>query len=253
VKGLNPSLFYKSQYSFAMQYIPIKTRIFQPPQDDLFSVLDEALDGLEEGDIVAVSSKVVAIHEGNCLPAEGIDKKELVTKEAELCIPRTYWSSPLTIKHSAFIGTAGIDESNADGHYILLPKDPFVSAKNIYDYLTQRFAIKKIGVVITDSHSSPLRRGAAGVSIGWWGFKPTINHVGKPDLFGREFRIEVSNIADALAAGAGLVMGETDECQPVVIIRNTPNVTFVDADTKDELFVKFEDDTFRVLYEDFLT
>jgi dihydrofolate synthase / folylpolyglutamate synthase len=236
-----------------MQYIPVKTRIFQPPQDDLFAVLDESLADVREGDIVAISSKVVAIHEGNCLPVEGVDKKELVAQEAELCIPRTYWSSPLTIKHSAFIGTAGIDESNADGHYILLPQNPFISAKNIHHYLTSRFHIKNVGVVITDSHSSPLRRGAMGVAIGWWGFKPTINHVGKPDLFGRDFRIEVSNIADALAAGAGLVMGETNECQPVVIIRGTPDMTFVDTDTKDELFVSFEDDTFRVLYEDFLT
>ncbi len=236
-----------------MQYIPVKTRIMNPPQDDLFDVLDKALFDVQEGDIVAVSSKVVAIHEGNCVPVDSIDKKELVAKEAELCIPRTYWSSPLTIKHSAFIGTAGIDESNADGHYVLLPKDPFASAKSIHDYLTKRFAIKNIGVVITDSHSSPLRRGATGVAIGFWGFHPTINHVGKPDLFGREFRIEVSNIADALAAGAGLVMGETDECQPVVIIRDTPSVTFVDAHTKDELFVSFADDTLRVLYEDFLS
>jgi F420-0:gamma-glutamyl ligase len=235
-----------------MQYIPIKTRIMQPPKDDLFAVLDDSLTELKEGDIIAISSKVVAIHEGNCVPVEGIDKKELVAQEAELCIPRSYWSSPLTIKHSAFIGTAGIDESNADGHYILLPEAPFVSAKNIYTYLTERFDIKNIGVVITDSHSSPLRRGAMGVAIGWWGFKPSINHVGTPDLFGREFRIEVSNIADALAAGAGLVMGETDECQPVVIIRGTPSVTFIDTDTKDELFVRFEDDTFRVLYEGFL-
>lgn len=224
----------------------------KPPQDDLFSVLNEALSAIQEGDIIAVSSKVVAIHEGHCVPVDMVDKKELVAKEAELCIPRTYWSSPLTIKHSAFIGTAGIDESNADGHYVLLPKDPFVSAKNIHDYLTKRFQIKNVGVVITDSHSAPLRRGAAGVAIGWWGFHPTINHVGKPDLFGREFKIEVSNIADALASGAGLVMGETDECQPVVIIRGTPNTSFTDTDTKDELFVSFEDDTFRVLYEDFL-
>jgi F420-0:gamma-glutamyl ligase len=48
-------------------------------------------------------------------------------------------------------------------------------------------------------------------------------------------------------------MGETDECQPVVIVRDVPAVTFVDANTKNELFVSPEDDTFRVLYEDFLT
>lgn len=236
-----------------MQYIPIKTQILKPPQDDLFEVLDEALSGVLEGDIIVVSSKVVSIHEGNCIPVEEVDKKQLVQEEAELYIPRPYWPSPLTIKYSAFIGNAGLDESNANGHYVLLPRDPFSSAKEIYEYLAKRFCVSNIGVVITDSHSSPLRRGATGVAIGWWGFKPTINHVGKPDLFGREFRVEVSNIADAIAAGAGLVMGETNECQPVVIARGIPQVTFVTLDTKDELFVPFIDDTFRVLYEGFLS
>lgn len=235
-----------------MQYIPVKTRIMQPPQDDLFSVLEGVLVDIQEHDVIVISSKVISIHEGNCVPVGSVEKSELVKREAELMIPRTYWSSPLTVKHNAFIGTAGIDESNADGHYVLLPKDPFVSARNIYEYIKDRFCVKDVAVIITDSHSSPLRRGAMGVAIGWWGIAPTINHVGKPDLFGREFRIEVSNIADAIAAAAGLVMGETDECQPVVIARGVPGITFVDGSTKDELFVAPKDDTFRVLYEDFL-
>ncbi len=236
-----------------MQFIPFKTRILQPPQDDLFSVLDESLFKVREGDMVVVSSKVVSIHEGHCVLIEGSDKKALIAQESQISIPRSYWPSPLTVAHNAFIGTAGIDESNANGHYVLLPRDPFLSAKSIYEYLKERFAIKNIGVVITDSHSSPLRRGAMGVAIGWWGFAPTINHVGKPDLFGREFKIEVSNIADAIAAGAGLVMGETDECMPIVIVRDVPSITFEDKNTKDELFVAPKDDTFRVLYEGFLT
>lgn len=235
-----------------MLCIPIKTRVLQPPQDDLFAVLDDSLIGVEEGDIIAISSKVVSISEGNCVPVESVDKKELVAKEAELMIPRPYWPSPLTVKHSAFIGTAGIDESNANGHYILLPKEPFQSAENIHTYLKERFNVKNIGVIIVDSHSSPLRRGALCVSIGFWGFAPTINHVGEPDLFGREFKIEVTNLADALAASAGVVMGETDECQPVVIIRDVPKLTFTTEPMKDTLFVPFEDDTFRVLYENFL-
>ena len=236
-----------------MKFIPVKTRILQPPKDNLFLVLDESLLEVKEGDVVVVSSKVVSIHEGNCVLASGTDKKSLIAKEAQFSIPRPYWPSPLTVAHNAFIGTAGIDESNANGHYVLLPENPFLSAKYIYDYLIDRFNLQNIGVVISDSHSSPLRRGAMGVAIGWWGFAPTINHVGKPDLFGREFKIEVSNIADAIAAGAGLVMGETDECQPVVIVKEIPNLTFLEGNTKDELFVSPKDDTFRVLYEDFLT
>lgn len=232
--------------------IPIKTRIFEPPKDDLFSILDTSLHDVREGDVVVVSSKVVSIDEGNCLPIGSVEKQALVAKEAELMIPRSYWGTPLTVKHSAFIGTAGIDESNANGHYVLLPKNPFASAERIRFYLKERFNIKNVGVIISDSHSSPLRRGALCVSIGFWGFAPTVNHVGSPDLFGRQFQIEVTNLADALAAAAGVVMGETDECQPVVILRDVPNLTFVEGSMKDALFVSFADDTFRVLYENFL-
>lgn len=235
-----------------MEYIPVKTRILQPPQDDLFEVLAESLPTLNERDVVLISSKVVAIHEGSCMPIHETDKQALVDSESELSIPREYWGTPLTVKHSAFIGTAGIDESNADGHFVLLPKAPFKSAKLIHDFLLKRSGLTELGVVIVDSHSTPMRRGATGISIGWWGFMPTINHVGEEDLFGRELKLEVTNLVDGLAAGANVVMGETSECQPVVIARGVPNLTFTDVNTKDELLVPFTEDTFRVLYERFL-
>jgi len=98
-----------------------------------------------------------------------------------------------------------------------------------------------------------MRRGATGVAIGWWGFEPTINHVGEEDLFGRTLRLEVSNLADGIAAGANVVMGETDECQPIVIARNIPRITFTEQNTKDMLIVPFAEDTFRVLYQQFLS
>jgi len=236
-----------------MEYIPVKTRIMQPPKDDLLAVISESLPLLKEGDVVLVSSKVVAISEGNCVPMEGVEKSELVSQEADLSIPRPYWGTPLTVKHGAFIGMAGIDESNAAGHYVLLPKNPFESAARIYAHIKNSRGLDSFGVVITDSHSTPLRRGATGIAIGWWGFAPTINHVGKEDLFGREMKLEVTNLVDGLASGANVVMGETDECQPIVIARGTLNLTFTTSDTKDELIVPFAEDTFRVLYERFLT
>lgn len=235
-----------------MQYIPIKTRIMHPPKDDLFAVLDQYLNGVEEGDVVAISSKIVSIHEGNCLLATETDKVALVQKEADLLIERDYWPSPLTITRSAFIGTAGIDESNANGYLVPLPKDAFVSAETIYQYLIARFGLQTVGVIVTDSHSTPLRRGAIGVAIGWWGFAPTIDHVGEKDLFGRKIKIEVSNLVDGIAAGATVVMGEVAECQPVVIVRGTPNLTFTDRHTRDDSFVPLAEDTFRVLYQDSL-
>ena len=235
-----------------MEFLPIKTRIMQPPKDDLCAVLRESLLEVHEGDIIVLSSKVVAIHEGACVPTQDTDKGQLIEQQADLLVHRTYWPSPLTIIKNAFIGTAGIDESNANEHYILLPENPFKSAKFFYEYLAEEHDVKNIGVIITDSHSTPLRRGATGIAIGWWGFVPTINHVGEADLFGRELKIEVTNLVDGLASGANVVMGETDECQPVALIRDVPNITFQDGETKDELMVPFAEDTFRVLYERFL-
>lgn len=235
-----------------MQYIPIKTPVLQPPQDSLYAVLDSLNISVLPGDVIAVSSKVVAIDEGRSVPIGSVEKAILVAGEAELLIPRSYWSSPLTVKHGAFIGNAGVDESNGSGHYILLPKDPFDSAKRLYEYFTHRFNTTELGVIITDSHSTPLRRGALGISIGFWGFAPTVSHVGTEDIFGRPIKVEVSNVADGLAAGAGVVMGETNECQPVVIIRGTPNLTFTTDNLKDTHQVGIKNDTYRILYEPFL-
>ena len=236
-----------------MQYIPIKTRIMQPPKDDLFEILEESLTDVQENDVIAISSKVVAIHEGRCVPIENQDKETLVRQESDMTIPRPYWNTPLTVRHHAFVGAAGIDESNADGHYVYLPEDPFRSAKKIWSYLKEKHTVKNIGVLISDSHSTPMRRGATGISIGWWGFEPIINHVGEDDLFGREMKIEVTNLVDGMASGANLVMGETNECCPIVVLRDMPKLTFTDENTKDKLMVPFEEDTFRTLYERFLS
>jgi coenzyme F420-0:L-glutamate ligase len=236
-----------------MQFIPVKTRIINPPKDDLFAVLDEYLTSVQEGDVVLISSKVVAIDEGRCmLASEMTDKNRMIEEEADLVIPRTYRSTPLSVVHSAFIGTAGIDESNAGGYLVFLPKDPFASAQGIHTYLKKRFNLTNVGVVITDSHSQPMRYGAAGISIGFWGFEPVLDCVGEEDLFGREMKIEKANIADGLAAGATVVMGEVAQCQPVVIARDVPDLIFVEGSQKNRLFVPLEDDTFRVLYERFM-
>lgn len=235
-----------------MELIPITTRRVLPPQDDLFAVLGETVFDVAEGDVVLISSKIVAISEGRCVLKAEADKSALVHAEAEIVIPRTYWKSPLTVVANAFIGTSGIDESNANGYLVLLPKDPFMSAQLIHTYLLKRFGLKDVGVVITDSCTQPLRRGAMGVSIGFWGFAPVVDHIGKEDLFGRPLEVEQSNLVDGLAAAATVVMGEVDECQPVVIARGVPNLTFTTENLRNVVYVQPQDDIYRVLYQDFI-
>lgn len=54
----------------SMQFIPVTTRILQPPQDDLLSVIRGSLTDIKNGDVMLISSKVVAIHEGRCVPKQ---------------------------------------------------------------------------------------------------------------------------------------------------------------------------------------
>ena len=233
-----------------MECIAVKIPRLEPPQDDLRVPLRATLPALNEGDIVCMSSKVVALHEGQALRLTPDEKQALVRASADIVIERPYWGTPLTVVHNAFIGGSGLDESNGNGYVVLLPKDPFQSATWWHEWLCAEYNLKDVGVVITDSRSLPLRYGATGVAIGWAGFEPLIDHIGEEDIFGREFKYERSNIVDGIAAAATVAMGETNECQPVVIVRNVPKMVFTDRDTKADIFCPPEDDTFRVLYED---
>lgn len=235
-----------------MQFIPVKTRVLTPPQDNLYEVLDSYLPPLCAGDVILVSSKVVAIHQGRTTKIGTTSKTELVETSADFIIHRDYSSVPLTVAHNTFLGAAGIDESNGDGYYILLPEHIFEFAKELHEYLCEKYALTELGVVITDSHSGPFRYGATGVALAWWGIEPMEDHRGRTDLFGREIQYERSNLVDGLAAGATVVSGEVDECIPVVIAREVPRLRFTKENTRDKLLVPYKEDLFRVMFEKFL-
>lgn len=208
----------------------IKARKFLPPQDNLWDLLG-AIKLVKENSIVAITSKVVAIGEGQCIPVGKIDKDKLIAKEADKYLPRKLWPGGLTmytIKNNLLVAAAGIDESNADGHYILWPKNPELSAKRIWDFLKKKFKLKNLGVIITDSRVIPLRRGVVGVAISYFGFKPLKDYRGTKDLFGRKFEMETSDIPDSLATAAVLEMGEGAEMQPLAIIADIPYVEFIE-------------------------
>ena len=71
-----------------MKFIPIHTRPLLPPQDNLYEVLAESLPSLREGDILCITSKVLAIHQGRCIPAPTPGEKDrIVLREADRFIP----------------------------------------------------------------------------------------------------------------------------------------------------------------------
>ena len=145
------------------------------------------------------------------------------------------------------MANAGVDESNAKGKLILLPKDSFRSAERIRSELLQKFGLKRLGVLITDSKTVPLRAGVTGVALGYAGFCGVRDYRGKSDIFGRKFVYSRSNISDGLATAAVLTMGEGREKYPIAIIENAP-VQFCQKVRKAELKIKLEDDMYRPLF-----
>jgi dihydrofolate synthase / folylpolyglutamate synthase len=215
-----------------MKVKAVKTRVLLPPQDDLLYVIEKSIQSLEEYSIVAITSKVVSIWENRCVPISSVvDKDELIIKQADKYLPRS--ESPHgwvmhTIKNNLFIPSAGIDESNGNNHFILWPQDPQSSADNLLQWLKKQYQVKNIGIIITDSHTIPLRRGTLGISLAHAGFKPIKDYRDKADLFNRKMKITTMDIADSLAVSAVLCMGEGNESTPIAIISEIPFVEFGD-------------------------
>lgn len=222
----------------------IKTRKFLPPQDNLWDLLG-AIKELEENSVAAITSKVVAISEGRCVPFSKTVKDELAIKEADKYIPREI--SPggwilHTIKNNMLIASGGVDESNGSGYYILWPKNPQQSVKKIWLFLRKKFKVQNLGVIMTDSRLVPLRRGVVGIAIAYYGFKPLKDYRGKKDIFGRVFKMETSNLPDSLATAAVLEMGEGFEQTPIAVISDISYVEFLNKDFRP----KTADDAFEI-------
>lgn len=230
----------------------VKTDKILPSQKPLEAVLDESLKQLSENTVVAITSKIVALCEGRTVPIESADKDDLAIRESDYYLPRhmSRYNYSFTITHNTLIPVAGIDESNGDGQYVLWPENPQVSANSIREHLAGKFGLRKIGVIITDSTARPLHFGTEGVGIAFSGFAPMNNYIGQKDLFGREFKVSVSNVVDGLASAAVLVMGEGTEQTPIALISDVPFINFVDRNPTQkeigEYFVKhMEDDLFE--------
>ena len=142
-----------------MNITPIKTHKITLKDRDLFQVLDTYLSRIKEGTVVAVTSKIVSVCEGRVVKVGTVNKDELVKKEAEYYLPKELnkYQFFLTIKNGLLIPTAGIDESNGNGYYILWPRNSQKTANELRQYLAKRFSLEKVGVIITDSNTTALR------------------------------------------------------------------------------------------------
>lgn len=232
----------------------IKTHVVTT-RENIFDLLDTYLPRLQERDVIAVTSKIIGICEGRVVKInKNIDKKSLIIKEANYYIDdpnMSKYNILLTVKNGNLVASSGIDESNGNGSYIFWPKHPDKTASDIWNHIRDTRHIQHLGVVITDSKTTPLRWGVTGFGIAWCGFKPLKNYTNSPDLFGRPFVYEQTSIIDSLAAVGAFAMGEGDEQTPLAIIKDVPHVIYTNQPPtqkeRDELKIVFKDDIYAPL------
>jgi dihydrofolate synthase / folylpolyglutamate synthase len=229
-----------------MKVTAFKTRIFREGED-LKAFITKRIKKIPERSVLVVTSKIVSLSERRTAPGGNIRKRiALIKKESVLAIRTKYtW---LTVKDGMVMSSAGIDESNADGKFILLPKDSFKAAELLRKNLKKHYRLKHFGILITDSRLMPLRAGITGVALGYAGFRGIRDYRGSKDIFGRTLTMSRTDLADSLAAAAVLLMGEGKERQPLALIENPP-VEFSEKTKRNELRIDMKEDMYRPFFE----
>lgn len=207
--------------------------------DDLAALIRHAIHEsglvLESYDLLVIAQKIVSKAEGRLVrlaevtpsaEAEALALKvqkdprfvELVLRESSEVVRAV--PNILITRHRCgwVMANAGIDRSNipnADDHVLLLPKDCDASARRLREALAPAHP----AVIISDSFGRPWREGTVNVALGVAGYASVLDLRGTTDREGRTLQSTQIALADAVAAGAGLVMGESTEGIPVTLVR----------------------------------
>lgn len=231
------------------------------PGDDLAALI-APLD-LVDGDVVVVAQKIVSKAEGRLVRLADVTPSprahelaaitgkdapyvELVLRESREVIRAVRGVLIVEDRRGFVMANAGIDQSNVDGgdSALLLPADPDASARTLREALRERTG-RDVGVVINDSWGRAWRVGTTGTAIGVAGLPGVVDLRGRPDLDGRTLRITEIGLADEIAAAASLLMGQSDEGRPVVIVRGLDVASMRRDGSGAELLRKRAQDLFR--------
>lgn len=192
--------------------------------DDLAALLASALTGagleLLDGDVLAVSSKVVSKAEGRSERAgsrEAAVDAQTVRVVAERRTPRGV-TRIVESRSGPVLAAAGVDSSNvAPGTVLLLPEDPDASARALRAALAERTG-RRPAVVLTDTLGRPWRDGQVDAAIGAAGLRVVDDLRGGVDPYGNPLEATVRALADEVAALADLVKGKLDGV-PAALVR----------------------------------
>ncbi|MCY7325472.1 MAG: coenzyme F420-0:L-glutamate ligase [Microbacteriaceae bacterium] len=191
---------------------------------DLAAVIGDAIsrteEGLADGDILSVTSKIVSKAEGRSVAAE--DREDAITAETVRIVATREFPGGVTRivenRQGLVLAAAGVDSSNTpDGTVLLLPLDPDASARALCGAIRTRFGVR-VGVIITDTLGRAWREGQTDVAIGAAGVRVIDDLRGSTDAGGRALNVTLPAVADEIAGATDLVKGKAAGL-PVAIVR----------------------------------
>ena len=217
------------------------------PGDVLAEVILAAGAGLQDGDVVVVTQKVVSKAEGRLVavdPHDPLDHKRLVLEEARRVLRRRGDLLITETRHGFVCANSGIDLSNvAIGQAVLLPLDSDRSARRIRDGLRGRGGVE-VGVIISDTFGRTWRKGLTDIALGTAGVAAVVDLRGTVDAQGRVLQVTEVCVADELAGAAELVMGKAAGV-PVAIVRGVDPAWLRESSVAAEIVRDPAEDLFR--------
>jgi coenzyme F420-0:L-glutamate ligase / coenzyme F420-1:gamma-L-glutamate ligase len=184
------------------------------PGDDLVALLLPLVE-LADGEIVAVTSKVVAKAEGRIVEGE---RDALLPGETVRVVARRGPTTIVRTRHGLTLAAGGIDASNvARGSVVLLPEDPDGSARRIRADIAARTG-RNVGVVVTDTAGRAWREGQTDIAIGAAGLLVAEDYAARVDAHGNELAVTAPAVADEIAGLAELAQGKLTG-RPFAVVR----------------------------------
>lgn len=203
------------------------------PGDDLALTIGNAVadapEGIRDGDILVVTSKIVSKAEGRHVNAA--NREDAITAETVRLVASRRHPGGLTRivenRQGLVLAAAGVDNSNTpDGTILLLPEDPDASAHRLCIALRARFGVA-LGVVLSDTLGRPWREGQTDAAIGAAGLRVLEDYRGTHDAHGNLLSASAAAVADEIAGAADLVKGKSSG-RPVALVRGLGHLVLAD-------------------------
>jgi len=192
---------------------------------------------LKTSDVLVVAQKIISKAEGRTLELHTVEPSNRAIELAAIVLKdprfvqavlsessevlRAVPHVLITRHRSGFVmANAGIDRSNVvgaseegAGTVLLLPLDCDASAFRLSN------ALGGCAVIVSDSFGRPWREGVVNVALGVANLPALVDLRGEKDRQGRTVQSTEVALADAVAAGAGIAMGEAAQSTPIVHVR----------------------------------